>query len=162
LLHCDCRSFSDIIVSQGSVATHMRSCGSGNLLQSPTVKNCENRLRINRAAIMSSVSRLEIRCRYMLAPTDGHTNTRTTILCTSPGQSIWPYSRYSKTVATPHRSYPLANKVKNMDRRQVLQCQSMTPKKCSFPRAIQAPTYDMVLWLHECTYQTASQSVEPF
>jgi len=62
LVH-NCRSFSDIIVSQGNVATHMRCSGifnkhfAANLLENLKVKFfLENCLRINRVTAISLVS----------------------------------------------------------------------------------------------------------
>jgi len=58
---CDCCSFSDVNVSQGSVETHTRGCVifsiyfAANLLQNLTVKN-ENLLRNNRVTTMRLVS----------------------------------------------------------------------------------------------------------
>ena len=61
LVH-NCRSFSDIIVSQGNVATHMRCSGifnkhfAANLLENLKVKFfLENCLRINRVTAISLV-----------------------------------------------------------------------------------------------------------
>ena len=58
----DCRSFSVIIVLQGSVATHKRCSGifskyfAATLLDNLSVKNFKNRLIINRVTAMSLVS----------------------------------------------------------------------------------------------------------
>ena len=59
---CDCRSFSDINVTQGSVATHMRFSEmfnkyfAANLLENLTVKKVwKSVLRINRVTAMSLV-----------------------------------------------------------------------------------------------------------
>ena len=59
VLVCNCRSFSDVNVSQGSVATHMRCGGicnkyfAANLLENLIVKKFENWLRINRGATIN-------------------------------------------------------------------------------------------------------------
>ena len=64
-LVCDCRSFSDVNVSQGSVATHMRCSGISNKLVAANLgywreydneKKVENWLRINTVTAVSLVS----------------------------------------------------------------------------------------------------------